>query len=105
MPRLTGTRSPRLLARPRLRPLLLLRVAAVPPLLLETLALPARAAAFRAATLLRPTGPLGGSGGARRAVPLAVSCAARWKRLTAGTVEAPNWPSTLTEKPALRRAF
>src|SRR3954449_1565128 len=93
MPRLTGTRSPRLLARPRLRLLLLLRVAAVPPFLLETLALPARAAAFSAATVLRPT------------VPLAVSCAARWKRLTARTVEEPNCPSTLTAKPALRRAF
>src|SRR3954451_1151055 len=87
MPRLTGTRSPRLLARP-----LWPRLADVPPLL-ATLALDPRAAARSAATVLRPT------------VPLAVRRAARWKRLTARTVVGPNWPSTLTEKPARRRAF
>src|SRR4051812_35755253 len=93
MPRLTGTRSPRLLARPLLRLRLRLRVAAVPPFLALTFALDPVAAARSAAMVLRPT------------VPLAVRCAARWKRLTARTVVGPNWPSTLTEKPALRRAF
>src|SRR6185312_14977998 len=89
MPTFTGMRSPRLRARPRVA---LRGLADVPPLLL-TAALEPFAAAFSAATVLVPT------------VPLAVSCAARWKRLTARTVDGPNWPSTLTENPALRRAF
>src|SRR5689334_23508754 len=89
MPFFTGTRSPRL--RERLRRAAR-GVAEVPPLLL-TEALDPLDAALSAATVLAPT------------VPLGVSCAARWKRLTARTVEGPNLPSTLTEKPALRSAF
>src|SRR4029079_11749964 len=88
MPLVTGTRSPRLWARrprPRARAL-----AVVPPLL--TSALAPETAAFSAATVLRPT------------VPLGVSWAAFWKRLKAVRVDGPNWPSTLTLKPALRRA-
>src|SRR4029079_1552188 len=88
MPLVTGTRSPRLWARlPRPRAPAL---AVGPPFL--TSALAPEAAAFSAATVLRPT------------VPLGVSWAAFWKRLTALTVEGPNCPSTRTLKPALRSA-
>ena len=75
MPLVTGTRSPRLLAR-GCRARAPVRSRMVPPLL--TSALAPEAAAFSAATVLRPT------------VPLGVSWAAFWKRLTAVTVDGPN---------------
>ena len=65
--------------------------AEVPPLL--TSALGAVEARLSAATVWRPT------------VPLGVSWAARWKRLTAVTVDGPYCPSTFTPKPALRRSL